>query len=94
MKSCTANLLEFRSLASNRVEEVDVSPIDRLLHFDYASSTQLQGHPARTSPFFHLAWAEKTPSGREKAARQQGGLFFRENSSNGGKAIRTFWVAY
>ena len=28
---------------------------------------------------------------REEAARQQGGLFFRENSSNGGKAIRTFW---
>jgi hypothetical protein len=27
----------------------------------------------------------------EKAARQQGSLFFRENSSNGGKAIRTFW---
>jgi hypothetical protein len=31
---------------------------------------------------------------REEAARQQGGLFVRENSSNGGKAIRTFWVAY
>ena len=28
---------------------------------------------------------------KEKTARQQGGLFFRENSSNGGKAIRTFW---
>src|ERR1700733_11022230 len=28
---------------------------------------------------------------REEATRQQGGLFFRENSSNGGKAIRTFW---
>jgi len=28
----------------------------------------------------------------EKATRQQGGLFFRENSSNGGKAIRTFWL--
>ena len=27
----------------------------------------------------------------EEAARQQGGLFSRENSSNGGKAIRTFW---
>jgi hypothetical protein len=27
----------------------------------------------------------------EKATRQQGGLFSRENSSNGGKAIRTFW---
>jgi hypothetical protein len=27
----------------------------------------------------------------EEATRQQGGLFFRENSSNGGKAIRTFW---
>ncbi|MFN2974314.1 hypothetical protein [Terriglobus aquaticus] len=26
-------------------------------------------------------------SGREKAARQQGGFFFRENSSDGGKAI-------
>jgi hypothetical protein len=28
----------------------------------------------------------------EEAARQQGGLFLRENSSNGGKAIRTFWL--
>ena len=27
----------------------------------------------------------------EEATRQQGGFFFRENSSNGGKAIRTFW---
>jgi hypothetical protein len=27
---------------------------------------------------------------REKATRQQGGFFSRENSSNGGKAIRTF----
>jgi hypothetical protein len=26
----------------------------------------------------------------EKATRQQGGFFSRENSSNGGKAIRTF----
>jgi hypothetical protein len=32
------------------------------------------------------------PLTREKATRQQGGLFFRENSSNGGKAIRTFWL--
>jgi hypothetical protein len=31
-----------------------------------------------------------TPPGREKATRQQGGFFSRENSSNGGKAIRTF----
>ena len=28
---------------------------------------------------------------REEATRQQGGFFCRENSSNGGKAIRTFW---
>jgi hypothetical protein len=29
----------------------------------------------------------------EKAARQQGGLIFsRENSSNGGKAVKTFWT--
>ncbi|CAN5446565.1 hypothetical protein BH10ACI4_BH10ACI4_12090 [soil metagenome] len=27
----------------------------------------------------------------EEATRQQGDLFLRENSSNGGKAIRTFW---
>jgi hypothetical protein len=27
----------------------------------------------------------------EEATRQRGGLFSRENSSNGGKAIRTFW---
>src|ERR1700733_13301946 len=37
---------------------------------------------------------EKVPSAdpgeHEKATRQQGGFFFRENSSNGGKAIRTF----
>jgi hypothetical protein len=31
------------------------------------------------------------PGRSEEAPRQQGGLFFRENSSNGGKAIRTFW---
>src|ERR1700733_7670519 len=31
------------------------------------------------------------PGKSEEATRQQGGLFFRENSSNGGKAIRTFW---
>ena len=31
------------------------------------------------------------PHKTEEATRQQGGLFFRENSSNGGKAIRTFW---
>jgi tRNA 2-selenouridine synthase SelU len=30
----------------------------------------------------------------ERAARQQGSSFLRENSSNGGKAIRTFWLAY
>jgi len=28
----------------------------------------------------------------ERAARQQGGSFLRENSSNGGKTIRTFWL--
>src|ERR1700730_6912464 len=27
----------------------------------------------------------------EAATRRPAGLFFRENSSNGGKAIRTFW---
>lgn len=32
--------------------------------------------------------AEKT----ERAARQQGSSSLRENSSNGGKAIRTFWL--
>jgi hypothetical protein len=32
------------------------------------------------------------PRANEKAARQLGGLFFsRENSSNGGKAVKTFW---
>ncbi len=31
------------------------------------------------------------PQKDEEATRQQGSLFFRENSSNGGKAIRTFW---
>jgi hypothetical protein len=38
-----------------------------------------------------LASTEIDFFGDEKATRQQGGLFFRENSSNGGKAIRTFW---
>src|ERR1700761_1867655 len=33
-----------------------------------------------------------SPRRREKAARQQGGFFFRENSANGGKAIRAFWL--
>jgi hypothetical protein len=28
----------------------------------------------------------------ERAARQQGSSFLRENSSNGGKTIRTFWL--
>jgi hypothetical protein len=41
-------------------------------------------------------WLE-TPAGKggreaERAARQQGSSFLRENSSNGGKAIRTFWL--
>jgi hypothetical protein len=31
------------------------------------------------------------PANDEEAARQQGDLFFWENSSNGGKAIGTFW---
>ncbi len=48
----------------------------------------------RTCDLHPTSHPEKTVSKREKAARQQGGLFFRENSSNGGKAIRTFWVAY
>ena len=32
------------------------------------------------------------PSETERAARQQGSSFLRENSSNGGKTIRTFWL--
>jgi hypothetical protein len=36
-------------------------------------------------------WPFQALRKREEAARQRGGLFFRENSSNGGKAIRTFW---
>ena len=32
------------------------------------------------------------PSKTERAARQQGSSFLRENSSNGGKTIRTFWL--
>jgi hypothetical protein len=35
---------------------------------------------------------EKEPAKTERAARQQGSSFLRENSSNGGKAIRTFWL--
>jgi hypothetical protein len=37
-----------------------------------------------------VAWSRADDD--EEAARQQGGLFLRENSSNGGKAIRTFWL--
>jgi hypothetical protein len=33
----------------------------------------------------------KRNSGNEKATRQQGGLFSRENSSNGGFTVKTFW---
>jgi hypothetical protein len=32
------------------------------------------------------------PSETERAARQQGSSSLRENSSNGGKTIRTFWL--
>jgi hypothetical protein len=32
------------------------------------------------------------PSKTERAARQQGSSLLRENSSNGGKTIRTFWL--
>src|SRR5882724_1111468 len=43
----------------------------------------------------HAKFAPQSPKSctrkSEEATRQQGGLFFRENSSNGGKAIRTFW---
>ena len=35
---------------------------------------------------------QNRPSKTERAARQQGGPSLRENSSNGGKAIRTFWL--
>src|ERR1700759_577264 len=40
---------------------------------------------------FRWAIPQKWHKKSEEATRQQGGLFFRENSSNGGKAIRTFW---
>src|SRR3981189_949669 len=40
---------------------------------------------------FGSAITRKLHQKSEEATRQQGGLFFRENSSNGGKAIRTFW---
>jgi hypothetical protein len=33
---------------------------------------------------------ETNAAANEKATRQQGGLFFRENSSNGGKTVKTF----
>ena len=36
--------------------------------------------------------AENDPSKTERAARQQGSSLLRENSSNGGKTIRTFWL--
>src|ERR1700733_606646 len=57
------------------------------------------GFPANpTSKIFSLQSPKKPPPShgsctrkREEATRQQGSLFFRENSSNGGKAIRTFW---
>jgi hypothetical protein len=33
-----------------------------------------------------------SPQETERAARQQGSSSLRENSSNGGKTIRTFWL--
>jgi hypothetical protein len=33
-----------------------------------------------------------SPLETERAARQQGSSLLRENSSNGGKTIRTFWL--
>jgi hypothetical protein len=47
------------------------------------TASQIDWHPPVLSP--------SLPTKHEEATRQQGGLFFRENSSNGGKAIRTFW---
>jgi hypothetical protein len=46
---------------------------------------------SRFEKFFPLQSPKSRTRKREEATRQQGGLFFRENSSNGGKAIRTFW---
>ncbi len=45
----------------------------------------------RFGKIFALPITQKLYRKSEEATRQQGGLFFRENSSNGGKAIRTFW---
>ena len=48
------------------------------------------GHPRHDCRPGHPVgrYAHKT----ERAARQQGSSFLRENSSNGGKTIRTFWL--
>jgi len=67
---------------------IDTSVTDtidiRATHITFVNSSfphaVCASHPLRQHAFKH-----------EKAARQQGGFFFRENSSNGGKAIRTFW---
>jgi hypothetical protein len=47
--------------------------------------------PLTIPPGDSIPHPKVVPRTSEKATRQQGGLFFRENSSNGGKAIRTFW---
>ena len=39
-----------------------------------------------------LAFLREQAQKTERAARQQGSSFLRENSSNGGKTIRTFWL--
>jgi hypothetical protein len=41
---------------------------------------------------FFVSEAAKSLQKTERAARQQGSSFLRENSSNGGKTIRTFWL--
>jgi hypothetical protein len=68
--------------------------IEPALPLSAVSSFWLSSIPARLNERHARTpiCAPKNASRREKTARQQGGLFFRENSSNGGKAIRTFWL--
>src|ERR1017187_10409795 len=47
----------------------------------------------RASVWPHRRWLAPTQVAKtERAARQQGSSFLRENSPNGGKTIRTFWL--
>src|SRR5580693_9807427 len=76
--------LEYLSLHSCIGGVAPVFKIEVKIEVDFFSSASASGISSPQSP-------KSCTRKSEEATRQQGGLFFRENSSNGGKAIRTFW---